>query len=725
MRNRFPLLILVSLALAACSGVDSDSDNRQPVDIDAWTGEMPIAAPWLREILPAGVLTYERIPHPLGLIGIPKGNSLDTALGSEANISNLVTLQQGLADTIAANMPPLQMLDALRSPIEIAAIGAPPLSSVMIGATVSYRSDAEFESLITELGQFAPGLALGAPLDEEGFAQLVLPPGLPIQVFVNFDETTGRLALYGGIVADRVTFGRLLAATDRPADHPMHSIEAQIDDSGQGLFAWVDAAQALQAGAGFLPPEMAAMIGTMQISSVGLGAGVANGKGRLKLLLDTGVDNPNRPLPIVRNAITATTVGDTRHLFLLSIPSAEEFTRMEALVLANFPPETRDAWAQAKNGFAEASGTSIEEILQAVGPELITISDQAGDYFALHINDHDAFDSLLDRWTANGGVPVNSRQVNGETIHSIELPSSFGLPDAAIAGEAAAVLEVIGRMRTRFFWIADGDYLYAAGTPQLLIDRIALGAEASVADWLNETQRIDMSSSMLAATGSAERLPQMMYNGYVGMMQTFADLVGVEYDIWSMPTANQLGLPERGTLGASLNLGEPYISLELSYESNPGEFLLGGGGMASVAAIGIVAAVALPAYQDYTIRAQVSEGLNLAAAPKAAVAETYLLSGEAPADRAAAGMTPDASDSQGLYVQSIDIVDAEIFVSYGNAAHPQISGTTLVLTPLATPDDSVLWVCGRAVAPPGLMPIGSISPGATTIQAQYLPSACR
>jgi hypothetical protein len=725
MSNRTPFLVLMSAALVACSGIGSDAENRQAVDIAAWRGELPISAPWLREQLPPGALTYERIPHPLGLMAIPKGNLLDTALRSQANIQNLINIQQGLTENLAANLPPLRLYDALRSPIEIAGIGAPPLTSVLLAATLSFRSNAEFEAYVAEIGALAQGaVMLAGPLDDSGFGQLILPPGLPIQVFVHFDQANGRLAIYGGLVADRVTFANLLEA--EAADHPMHALEAQIDDSGQGLFAWVDAAQVLQAGAAVMPPDAVQTISAMNISSLALGAGVANGKGRLKLLIDAGTNNASRPLPVISNQISATSVGDTRRLLLLSIPSASEFSRLEGLVLANFPPEVRDGWGQAKSTFSESTGTSIEEILAAIGPELITISDRAGDYFAIHLNDRDAFDRMLAQWTSRSGVTVSDREVGGQTIRSIELPASFGMPPGAeLPPQAAAIMEMIGRMRTRFYWIADGDYLYVAGTPQLLIDRVGIGADSSVAEWLEETQRFDVSSSLLAMTGSVERLPQLMYNAYVGLMQSFADLAGVEYDVWAMPTANQLGLPERGTLGASINLGEPYVSIELSYESHPAEVLLGGGGMAAVAAAGIVAAVAMPAYQDYTIRAQVAAGLALAAAARTAVAASYLATGEAPADRLAAGMTADPADLQGQYVQGIDIRNGEVFIQFGNAANGQISGQTLVLTPFATPDGDLVWRCGFAGMPDNVDAVGGDTRDGTTMAPKYLPSGCR
>jgi len=157
--------------------------------------------------------------------------------------------------------------------------------------------------------------------------------------------------------------------------------------------------------------------------------------------------------------------------------------------------------------------------------------------------------------------------------------------------------------------------------------------------------------------------------------------------------------------------------------------------MIVVAIIGILAAIAIPAYQDYTIRSQVSEGLNLAAAAKAAVAESFLNTGEAPADREAAGMTDTATDTSGKYVESVTIVDGRIDIVYGNDANQQISGDTLSITPYETPDLSVVWRCALADNPQGaagdLSELGTLGGGnaadydAGDVESQYLPSACR
>ncbi len=131
--------------------------------------------------------------------------------------------------------------------------------------------------------------------------------------------------------------------------------------------------------------------------------------------------------------------------------------------------------------------------------------------------------------------------------------------------------------------------------------------------------------------------------------------------------------------------------------------------MIVVAIIGILAAIAIPAYQDYTIRAQVSEGLSLAGGAKTAIAEFYQDSGGFPTDNATAGIS-NATDIQGKYVASVTVNNGVITVAYGNDANSNIGNGTVTLTPDGTTNaGSVTWDCD----------------GAAGLPDKWLPSACR
>ena len=149
--------------------------------------------------------------------------------------------------------------------------------------------------------------------------------------------------------------------------------------------------------------------------------------------------------------------------------------------------------------------------------------------------------------------------------------------------------------------------------------------------------------------------------------------------------------------------------------------------MIVVAIIGILASLAMSSYKTYIVRAQVAEGLNLAAGSKSPIIDSYNNYGTAPANRLAAGLTPVPTDTSGLYVTQVDVVDGRIDVTYGGAkAHAEIVGTTVSLTPYESAGNTIIWRCGEAPAPAGGNALnggaGHINP---TMESRYLPSNCR
>ncbi len=150
--------------------------------------------------------------------------------------------------------------------------------------------------------------------------------------------------------------------------------------------------------------------------------------------------------------------------------------------------------------------------------------------------------------------------------------------------------------------------------------------------------------------------------------------------------------------------------------------------MIVVAIIGILASLAISAYQTYTIRAQVSEGVFMAGSAKAPLIDAYLQSGTAPADRVAAGMSPNPTDTSGAYVSQVAINNGRIEITFGGPrAHADINGETLFMTPYATSSNSIAWRCGGAGAPTsgGLLVGGEDHGTGGSIETRYLPQVCR
>ncbi len=151
--------------------------------------------------------------------------------------------------------------------------------------------------------------------------------------------------------------------------------------------------------------------------------------------------------------------------------------------------------------------------------------------------------------------------------------------------------------------------------------------------------------------------------------------------------------------------------------------------MIVVAIIGILAAIAIPAYQNYTIRSQVTEGLSLADGWKTGIAEFYAQNGTFPTSATTTGGATAmiaAGATTGKYVSSVTVgpTPGQIVITYGLLANAKIAvaGSNLLdISPGLSANNDIIWVCGK-----GAVPVGAtgVPADASTVPVQYLPGAC-
>ncbi|HEZ6475303.1 TPA: pilin [Neisseria meningitidis] len=150
--------------------------------------------------------------------------------------------------------------------------------------------------------------------------------------------------------------------------------------------------------------------------------------------------------------------------------------------------------------------------------------------------------------------------------------------------------------------------------------------------------------------------------------------------------------------------------------------------MIVIAIVGILAAVALPAYQDYTARAQVSEAILLAEGQKSAVTEYYLNHGIWPANNNSAGVASTATDIKGKYVKSVTVANGVVTAQMASSGvNKEIQGRKLSLW-AKRQNGSVKWFCGQPVKRANTATADAVTaatPDTDKINTKHLPSTCR
>ncbi len=714
--------LLLAAALAAMTvviGCNRHDDKPIAVDQAALTrANTQIAQPgWLRERLPEHTVAYARIPSLWGVLSAPDGRPLDAALANDQHVQIIAKLRKAVhTDPVIAQTGAGPVLELLLgdqgAPLEIAVIdasdGASPFSRALITTVLDVPDIAALNARLAALS--SPQSPLQAPFDAHGDAALKQYGAL------HFDMQTHRLYVSIGTTASALTLEQDLAQLKTTRTHPMQEAEREIDSSGQGLFVWMSvkglnatiAAQLPQLSPGSLLQDYIA-----HAQSIAFGWGTVDGRGRLQVQIRAPQSRLLGYLAPNAGEVDLKTAGKPAWAITMALPDADNLQAMRDGLDRDYVAGVR---ARFDSGMAQLQakiGIDPIEFAKLVGPHLVAFSDTNGRFIALRVRDRRALYAKLDELGKRFDWKSSIVKVGDAHIHHLHIPGiDIAGNQLGMDPKTRAWMQLYTRIGRHLYWVEDGDYLVFASVPQLLVDRVASKPDTPLAAWLHDNQSYNNAHTVLGFAATTHNMQREVYYAYLGGLQALCDALGQSVDLMALPSAGQLHLPVEGATGVALEATDQRIALQMTYEQTPIEGLFGGGGNATtgVAVAAILAAIAIPAYQDYVIRSQVSEGASLAEGSKTAVAEYFASTGKMPQDNAVAGVASAASIS-GSYVAEVQVDAGQIRVIYSShvpqKANAALDGGVLLFSP-APENGNIRWTCSSA-----------------NIPAKYLPTICR
>lgn len=578
----------------------------------------------LREKIPADALGYIRIPNPWDFLASP----IFADKGIQQSLQSAISQNVLKKIETVANPTVTLLLNHLRSPLETVFLlpqaNSPiPLVNVLTFAKLDLDSLENANKLLKEISKNTPSLKVVSEFSQDGYAALVFEP---LFIFLHYDTPSKGLYILAGPAANRETFEKNLQQLATVEKHPMYDLESKIDTSHQGLFQWINLQKILTFFQTSIPAGDAKTLekwGLFSIRGLASGWGTREGKGRLQLILDAPKAGYRESLPHIRNTLSLTSAGKPDTLLALALPALDLLKSVEKVLAKEMNPESLKKYQHFKEAFTKTMGVSIEDVFSAFGPEILILSDEVGEFLAVKIADSGKMKKVLDALVQKFKLAYEVKTIDDKQIHHLaiplikfqELPKDFtgADGDAQIAEvEKKVFFELMTRLKEHYYWIEDGGYLVIASVPQLLLDRQRHPQPVKIQEWLAQTQRQSMESSLLFFTTSLTETPRYLYYAYLEILNILNDLSDAKVDLFTLPTAKDLNLPKDGTYGMQLDVAESSLSLEWVFENNPLDFMVTPhGSMAAVAVVGIIAAMAIPAYSDYLKRTKVAEGLTL------------------------------------------------------------------------------------------------------------------
>jgi Tfp pilus assembly major pilin PilA len=564
--------------------------------------------------VPAGALAYIRLPHLFTFSSVPKGDVFTKVLAQDEHQKVINQLHekiyQALANDTEGLIKPLAAfwLEHTRTPIEFIVLSnerQQPIPRILMTTKLGFDGLETFSAFIQDWVKQEENLYLiNDQIIKQGYASIASGP---VSIELHYDASNKQLRILAGMGISREMMVKAFADL-KVQEHPMQVSEQTIDSSHHGLFAWFNIENLLAIAGNTMPPEKYSQITNTplaEVKALSAGIGVSNGKGRLKVMVDFNKDALSNMLPAGGMGLDLYSSGQPGTVVGISLTSAVQLKKLEERYFSGDLKYKVEDYKAFKKKLTDITSISPEEILTAFGPEVLYLQDELGDYSAIAVRDAGLYRKLLARWVKHSDLKYSTKDINGITLHYLQgtpIWTQFSEQQSDI--ESKPLVKLLMRAKTHAYWVEEEGYLVFAGVPQLLLDRSRHKQKVKISSWLKQAQRQDVRSTLMLISSRIQGSPEKLYYAYLQALLFISDITGADIDISTLPTAADVALPKSGTYGVQLSLSDSQVFAELVYENNPAEFVLGQN-LGNIAVIGVLAAIAVPAYQDYTIRAKV------------------------------------------------------------------------------------------------------------------------
>ncbi len=704
------LLGAAVLATVGCERPDP-ADTGQADAPAAWdTGIADRAR--LIDRLPENTIAYLRLPSLWGLAGAPKSSALGKGLNTQANRDAISALQGRLPEVLAADMGQLApvltlLLETLRSPLEIALVGDGPQpleADLVIEGRFDFETVAELDAAMAEIADKAGLLKLIDTAEGDGPGQLL---ATMFPIFYDFDPQTRRARFLTGM---NTSAEGLAASHDwqPPTQSPMRDYERQIDASGLGFFQWADMTRLGPMMRQGLDAEQLAQfeaLGVFATRELAMGYGSSGGKARLAVIAEgQGGRVWDLSLP-ASDAIDFRSSGAPDFVVGLALPGNDWLEQ----ALDSLGGETEAELAEASARLEEEIGLDLAAVIDTLAGRMVLVDDANGTYLVHEGGGIERWNQFWDALARRFDIEQSSTDVGGTRIHHLVIPGIDIADDIGDMREnnpgLAFIMSRSMQIGTHLFWMEEGDRILIAAVPQVLMARLDHPGDVAVGEWLSESGVETERAGIFGALRIGDA-PRRNYYYYIGSLLALADMLDADIDVSGFPTARELDLPDTGTVGFAVDYAQGRLGATLAFENHPGD-LFYAGGMSAVAALGVVAAIAVPAYEDYRARAELATAYASTADFRGRVARHVSEQGGLPPSTAAADWAAAIPQGPGIAnaIWQSDPPGLRLVLAGGSGL---AENAKLMISPRVEAGRLVGWTCNS-----------------DSIEDKHLPASCR